>query len=155
MKKLSYLLTAAALSLGVAQVSADDLKYLNLQDQNGSVVSLSLSGLKLTFSDGVLTATQNGSQKTFTITDLNKMFFSAEETGIKSARKAQSGLELNGSNLLLNVPAGTVARIYDGQGRLVLTSTIAAEGKAIQLSDLQSGIYVVKAGEVTKKILLK
>lgn len=56
-------------------VKADDFTYLNVQKTDGTGVSLELSDLSITFSDGLFMA----GDTQIALTDLSKMFFSDEE----------------------------------------------------------------------------
>lgn len=60
MKKTRRLLTTVCVLMAVLQVFATDYKYLTFQKKDGDESSLLLSGLKLSFNSGVLTASRVG-----------------------------------------------------------------------------------------------
>lgn len=137
------------------QVFATNYKYLNIQKQDGDESSFSLSGLKLSFSGGVLTASQNGAKTTYEVADLAKMYFSETQTAIQSVEKSHTAVSLQGSSLLIKAPAGTLSRVFDASGKLVMSTTISSDGTPSSVELLQPGIYLVKAGNQTLKILVK
>lgn len=135
--------------------SANDYKYLTLQNLNGEENSLSLNGLTLTFADGNLQAKQNGAVRTYALAALSKMYLSNSATGISSVEAKRTAVSLSGSTLKIQAPQGTQARVFDAQGRVVLSTTIGKDGAPASVSLLLPGIYTVKAGSETLKILVK
>ena len=79
MKQILRLFTAGIFALIAVTATADSYKYLTFTKTNGSESSLSITGLKLTFNSGVLTATQNGNTTTFNVSELSKMRFTMDE----------------------------------------------------------------------------
>lgn len=100
--------------------------FLTFEMTDGAKVSLAASSLTLTISGNTLTA---GSQS-FTLSNLSKMYFSDtdETTGIEEVSIAS----LNDT-----------VDIYDMQGHKILKE------------QLQKGVYIVKAKNFTRKILVK
>ena len=148
-------LSALMAVLFVSSASAQTYKYLILRNQTGNETGLLLQNLKLTFNGDILTALQNGNQSTYPIASLQKMFFSATETGIKSVGKDHTAFSLEGSTLKINAPAGTIAKVYDMKGCLVMSTKVTYDGKPASINLLQPGIYIVKAAQASLKILVK
>ena len=123
MKKLVLLimLMTAAIS-----AQADGYTYLTFETTDGAKVSVEVSALSITISGTTLTA---GSQQ-FTLSNLNKMYFSNsdETTGIESI--TISTLDDD-------------AEIYDLNGRKVAKD------------QLKKGVYVVKSNSGNHKIVVK
>lgn len=123
MKKLVLLimLMTAAIS-----AQADGYTYLTFETTDGAKVSVEVSALSITISGTTLTA---GSQQ-FTLSNLNKMYFSNsdETTGIESI--TISTLDDD-------------AEIYDLNGRKVAKD------------QLKKGVYVVKSKNGNHKIAVK
>lgn len=155
MKKTRRLLITVCVLMAAFQVFATDYKYLNIQKQDGDESSFLLNGLKLSFSGGVLTASQNGAKTTYEVADLAKMYFSETQTAIQSVEKSHTAVSLQGSSLLIKAPAGTLSRVFDASGKLVMSTTISSDGTPSSVELLQPGIYLVKAGNQTLKILVK
>ena len=131
MKKIVLIITlVAAVALNV---KAGDYDYLTVQKADGTEQSFTSLGLKITFSGSNMLVTQDGTTTTFALADLNKMFFSAESTGIE---------ELEADALTQKATA-----VYDLQGRKVADN--------IQLSTLSShlpkGIYIVGGRKIAVK----
>lgn len=80
-------------------------------------------------------------------------FGTSETEGI--SQPAIDGKVVNGDNLTLNLgEAGATAIVYAADGMAVASSTANEQGTAtISLSDLPAGVYIVKSGETSTKIL--
>jgi hypothetical protein len=139
----------------VSGLHAGSYKYLIFQTTDGSKTSVFVSDLKLAYNNGQLTATQNGTTATFTVSDLSKMWFTADLTAIQEVESPNTAVSLDGSALKINAPVGSVAKVYDANGRMVMSCKIASDGSPAHVNLLDRGIYVVKAGSETLKILVK
>lgn len=85
MKRLLLILMTVA---GVLTAQADDYPYLTFETSDGTVQSVSTTSLKLEISGDKLLV--NDGEKTFTLTDLKKMYFSTNDaTGIDVNVNAQ------------------------------------------------------------------
>ena len=122
-----------AILLGSLVAKADDVAYpyLTFEATDGAKVSVSVASLTLTVSGTTLTA---GSE-TFTLTNLSKMYFTAddESTDIRSLSVADTD---------------EVVGIYDLKGRLVATDRAA-------FGQLPKGVYVVRTASGTYKLSAK
>ena len=122
MKKIYLILTLLA---GTITAQADDYPYLTFETNNGEKVSIEFSSdLSLVFSSTTLNV---GNQKTFTLKDLKKMYFSPsnQTTGIST----------------VTTDDYKIYGYYDLQGRPVEQPT--------------RGIYVIKTSKGTKKVYVK
>ena len=117
----------------VAVAWASDYKYLVLQQTDGTEIPLPAEGLKLTFSDGNLVASDG---TTVSLASLSMMCFSEDATAIYS--------------LSSDSPAGVI-EVYTTSGMLMghFNSTQAAQ------QSLQPGIYVMKNNGRTQKIAVR
>lgn len=68
-----------------------------------------------------------------------------------------NGMQMNGDRLVFNgLPAGCPIYIYGVGGQLYLKMEADADGNAIvDLSSLNTGVYIVKANEISTKITKK
>lgn len=133
MKKVLTII--ALMLLVVAKGFADDYGYLTVQKQDGTEQSFVATGLKLTFSGGKMIAEQNGSSTTLTLSELSKMFFSKTATSIDRATSAAEDAELN---------------VYTIDG--------VSKGKVANALDVQimgRGVYIIKQGNKTAKVVVK
>lgn len=134
MKKI--LLLVALIATFATNVFADDYQYLTFAKSDGTTMSVEAQGLKITFSDGNLVATQGGETTTIALTDLTKMYFSSEKTGIES-------IAAPAKDALYNV----VSVSGVGVGQFRSTEEIN--------SQLPRGIYIVKKDGKSTKVIVR
>lgn len=133
MKKL---MTLAALCLSALAAQADgSYAYLTFTNNNKVEQSFPADGLTITFADGRALVSQGGTQVSLALTDLQKMYFTAEPAGVSEVKADGSGaltvVSLSGQQL------GTFAN------------------RADMLAGLKKGVYVVKNEGKTYKIAVK
>ena len=132
MKKVFLISLAMA---AVLSIKAADYTYLTLVEQHGTKTSLTAVGLTITFSDGNLVAinANTSETKTIALSDLASMNFSTsnETTGISS-------IETEGFNL------SDADAVYDLTGRRIPSN-----------ASLSKGIYIIKKGNITRKIQVR
>lgn len=124
---LSVLVVTAAFA------RATDYKYLVLQQTDGTVIPLSTDGLRLTFSDGNLVASDG---TTVSLSSLSMMCFSEDATAIET---------ISYGNDVSAVDVYTVSGVLVGR-----YESISAAQQA-----LHSGLYVMKNNGGTQKIAVK
>lgn len=135
MKKNLMLCLALA---GMTTAMADEYPYLMFQNNDGTTTSVASEGLTITFSDGKLIAKNADGSKTFTLTELNKMFFSknADVTGIEETPKDASAEPVEVFTLA-GISVGRFENMKEAQ------------------NTLSKGCYVVKSASGTLKITVK
>ena len=116
MKRLFLALVITSL---VSVASATDYNYLTLENTDGNMVSLPISGLTLTFNNGNLVANDG---TVLPLSSLLKMYFT-ETSGISS----------------ISTTADSPSGIYTLSGILVSSLSLDAS-----LPSLPKGIYIVK-----------
>lgn len=130
-----HLLLIAVMLMAFVTVQADDFGYLTVQKTDGSEQSFTALGLTLAFEGTSMIATQNGQTATLSLADLKKMYFSSTPAGVEELAVA------------------------DAQEVRVFTLSGVDCGAYQSLSDaqrsLKKGIYVVKKGENTVKIVVR
>lgn len=136
MKKITLLLLACMAFAGTTL--ADDYNYVTIQKTDGTEQSFAANGLVLTFQGANMTARENGKSTTFSLADLNKMFFSDTATGITDVTKRAD----NNDGLV---------KVYTLSGAAVGTFTSADRA----LSTLKKGVYVVRQNGEAKKVAVK
>lgn len=128
------ILMLALLASAALNASADNYNYLTVQKQDGTEQSFTAQGLTITFANGNMVATQDGQTTTLALSELNKMFFSQEPTGIE--------------DVSISEPAGEVSgAVYDLSGRKVTSAPASSSTPSL----LKKGIYIVNG----KKIVVK
>ena len=135
-------------------VSAQRLDYLTFRLLNGNEQSLNISsGAVLTFANDKLITTCDGQTITIATSDLGAIFFSAELTGINTLTTAAVHAQFLDGTLQVIAPAGTPVGVYNLDGRNVATLKKSTNGNERFTLPLYKGIYVVRVGEQTFKLL--
>lgn len=88
MKKV--LLTFIAM-LAMLSVRADDYPYMIFQTTDGTIHAMAVESLNMEINNGQLVATNNEETQTFTLTDLSRMFFCTDSTGIEEVFSDDAG----------------------------------------------------------------
>ena len=119
--------------VGSLCVHADDVTYpyLVFETTDGTAIAIPVSSLTLSIADGKLTA----GDKTFTLTDLSKMYFSDSAT---------TGITETGTHV--NAPV----HIYATDGTYVGTFGNVRQAE----STLKHGIYIIKSEKETHKTVI-
>ena len=135
MKRLFIIfILCAAFSLSI---QASDYTYLAFRCNDGTEISLSVSNLKITFSNGKLVAVNSETNQTFSLSDLNKMYFTNSAiTNIEEVLPTDLNTEVE-----------------------IFTTSGVNKGRYNNLNQarqtLTKGVYIVKQSEKTYKIAVK
>ncbi|MBP5628491.1 MAG: hypothetical protein J6W50_02145 [Bacteroidaceae bacterium] len=150
--KLSSLLFALLLmALGAkAQYTS-----LTVKETSGTWTSYGLDKLKITFSNDQMTLSNAQQTVVYPLSELNSMLFTDLPSAIERMGRTYTVVSLQGAKVQLSVPSGTLARVFDMQGKLCATARIGQEGTPVYIGDLQPGIFILRAGNEKHKILVK
>jgi len=132
MKKLILTLLAV---IAVLTMRADGYPYLLFKTADGTIHAMSVESLTMEISGSQLVVTNSEETQTFTITDLDKMFFYENTTGIDEIFSTESG----------EVSVFTIMGIYVGK------YPDANEA----LKTLDKGLYILKTKSNTVKIAVQ
>ncbi len=132
MKKLLVLILSVA---GIATARSYDYPYLTFQNVDGSEKSVSVESLVITYVNNQLVVCGDGVNQNFDVSQLSKMFFASETSGIES----------------LNIANDGSVEIYDMFGIYLGTY----QSKQHALSSLEKGFYVMKSACGTSKIVVQ
>lgn len=132
MKKLLLTLLAVVAML---TARADGYPYLLFQTTDGTIYAMDVESLNINISGGQLIATNNVETQTFTLTDLTRMFFCEDTTGIDEVFSTDSG----------EVSVFTIMGIFVGK------YPDANEA----LKALENGIYILKTKSNSVKIAVQ
>ena len=118
-------------------VQAGDYDYLAFRSNDGTEITLSVSNLKITFSNGKLVAVNSETNQTFSLSDLNKMYFTNSAiTNIEEVLPTDLNTEVE-----------------------IFTTSGVNKGRYNNLNQarqtLTKGVYIVKQSEKTYKIAVK
>lgn len=131
----------------------NDYRYLTIQVNNNDEQSIELATIqKITFEDSNVLITTTEGTVTIAQSDLQKLFFSATPTAIKTLPGKAKGLVVSAGTLTAN--GNGLLYIYNASG--VLQHMAMVEGKArISLSNLPKGLYIISLGGETIKVTHK
>lgn len=154
MKRIFLSLQCFALALAAG---AQSLDYLTLQTTDGAQTSFPIDGLKLYVQGQQLLAKSGAAQTAFELAALQKMFFAATSTsGIGNGALAEAVSTEPGENgLTVTAPRGAVVAVYAADGRLSARYVKTREGRETLGQSLAAGVYVVKVGEETFKVMAR
>ena len=140
MKKIVLLL--AIMASATLSAHAEGYPFLTVQHSDGSQQSFASSGLVITFNDGNMVVSQNGTKTTLALSDFSKMFFS-NTSGIQQMENSESKME--------------DSCVYDLSGRKIVNRTrallafVAKRRKKSVNRKLPKGIYIVGGRKVVVK----
>ena len=134
---------------------ADDYAYLTIA-QDGGESSFAVNEIsKITFdATNMIVTLSNGTTQKFPLSGLNKMFFSENGlSAIAEARASQSHIRLEGVTLHVKASQGEAVTLYNMNGQSVMQEVAQGDDTQLNLSNLKRGVYIVKVGTVTKKVM--
>lgn len=119
-----------------ACLAANAYDYLTFETTDGSTHSFAAESLVITFEDGMLVADNGNSVSSLPLAGLSKMYFSAATTAISEATMA------------------------DGDGRVTVYAVSGAclgqyASAALAKATLRSGMYILKSGSRTEKVVIR
>lgn len=145
------LLFAGCAAVGAAQ-NAD---YLTFRTADGTEQSLAIDGLKITFAEGKLVATNAVETVSYDLATLSSMFFAAQPTALETLAAGQQGAQVRGGLLYVNAPAGTQVQLYAIDGRLLAADVKHSSAEEQVGARLSAGTYIVKVGNQSYKLLAR
>lgn len=154
--KLKNILMGLMLAASTVAV-ADNYAYLTI-DQNNEESSISLSEIsRITFdSNNMIIHMANGTKAELPLASLSKMSFTEKDiTGIFAAKNGESQVKLVGGTIYVNAPVGAIVTLYNMGGQTVKTVTASSPETQINLSGLTKGVYIVRVGKQSKKVMNK
>ena len=134
---------------------ADDYAYLTI-DEEGSETSFAISEIsKITFDEtNMLLTLTNGATQKLPLQGLSKMFFSANgQSAIHPVMASQARIRLSGGVIHVEAEPGSVVTLYNISGQSVQTVTATGGDTQLNVSGMRKGVYIVKVGNETKKIM--
>lgn len=130
--------------IGLSMYAADNL-YVRQSDGD---TEISISSIKeITFPSGkIVVALNDGTSKTYSSSTFVSLRFNGNVgSGVENSI-AENAISFDG--VVVKSSQEGIA-IYSADGRLV----VASEGTEVNVSSLASGIYIVKSGSITSKIV--
>jgi hypothetical protein len=152
MKFIRTILTSVVAALCSLTALADDYQYLTVSSDGGQN-SYTVSNIqKITFdATNMVLHLSDGTTQQLPLAGLQKMFFSSEGSGI-AVGTMQSKMQFNGGMLRAEMADGERLTVYNMKGVEVFS---ANESGTYDLTTLTRGVYIVKVGNATKKVVNK
>lgn len=137
------------------QVRADIFSYLRVT-VNGEQISYSLNDIKkITFdAENMFLNMADEEVAVLPFTTLTKMTFS-DPTGLTVVDGGRNKLEINGGTLNVDMQSEGIVVLYDASGKTVQSAKVKSGKNAIDLGSLQKGVYIIKVNGDTQKIMNK
>ncbi len=148
------LLLATIAVLAAAPVFGQDLI---VSKTDGTTENLSLESLhKISFSEGKMVATSDkgASMSTYTLSAISMMQFT-NSTDVDAVEIMDGRISYSTSSGMAYVSgsAGQTLVVYNLSGTAVLEQAVTADSESVDLSGLQKGVYLLKLGAKTIKIV--
>ncbi len=133
-------------------VNAQD-NELYIEPVSGDLVKWEVASLqKMVFQNGNIVLTMKDGTSTYTpISSVSRMYFRKSATGIDAVVGGMKEYVWDGSVLRVDGCQGGQVKVYAVNGVLVMQSVVDNDG-AVNLSELQSGMYIVNVNGVNLKI---
>ena len=151
MRKFRTFTVSLLLALGGLAANADDYQFLTVV-QSGGEVSYSVSSIsKITFdATNMIFHLADGNEQTIPLQGLSKMFFTGDPSAIAAVTETASKIQFADGMLRAVVASGEHLTLYNMKGEQVFSSN---ETGTFDLKNLMKGVYIVKVGRETKKVM--
>lgn len=142
---MKSLLLTLLLALGAMGASAQNYEYLVLQQTDGSLTSMGIDGLKITFSGGRMTVDNGTDKAVVELVRMQRMYFSSVPASIDQTPSAEDeiGATVENGRLHVNAPAGARVSIY------------SVDGRRVNGENLKKGAYVVRINDRSFKVIAR
>lgn len=154
---LLIMLLFAGTLFGHAQSEAENAVFVEKND--GSKVSFLFdSKPEMTFSGADVVLAAAGEEVQYAMADVKQVYFAYQNpTSVGKVEGRNVAFRISGDALVADgLEAGTAVSVYSASGSLVAGAKADAAGHAeVSLASAQKGVYLVKAGKVSYKIVKK
>lgn len=129
--------------------------YLTLRAKNGEEQSVKISTQTLiTFSNGMMQTNTAGETAEFALNDIRSFFFSATPTAIDVVSVGEKFATLTNDGLTVSAPAKIAVLVATIDGRCVASFVKQRNGVEKCALHLPKGVYIVRIGDKSQKVLL-
>ena len=139
------------------QAKAQTYPYLVFTQLDGTEQSIGVDGLKITFPNGTLCATQGSQTITLPLATLSGMHFALTATGVslQTATASVAKVSVTSRQLSVSSPVEAQVRVYNAAGLCLASATLSAGESCVLASALQPGVYAVVINGNTQKICVR
>ena len=132
---------------------ADDYQYLTVAEGDAETSFTVSSIQKITFdATNMILHMKDGTTQNLPLSDLHKMFFTESATDIATLGNTKSKIQFAGGMLRADMAPGEKLTVYSMKGEQVFS---ANKSGSYDLSSLVKGVYIIRVGNVTKKVVNK
>lgn len=149
------ILSIAVLAAFCVSAGAQSLDYLTFRAADGTERSMSIDGLRITFADGQMLATNSVESFDTPLSALSLMFFAEAPTAIKGVNIGASQPDYRNGFLSVSAPQGGTISLYTADGRLVSQHVKQADGTEQIPLNLLRGVYILNVNGETTKLMVR
>ncbi len=144
----------SALMLATASTSmADNYQYLTVTQTDGDTSFAVVDIRKITFdATNMVLHLADGATQTLPLTSLQKMFFASESAAIEAVAQGEQKVHFSNGMLRADLQAGEAVTLFNMKGEQEFSTN---KSGTYDLKHLAKGVYIVKVGQESKKIINK
>jgi len=155
MKKAFTLILTLLFALA-GPTAADEYAYITVSQTSGNVDFSVEKIQKITFdASNMNVVLTDGSVESLPLSMLRSMFFSTNPTDIDNLVTGKDTFAFSGGTLRVKGAGGQQVTLYNMKGEVLTTVTTGEREAAINLSGLKTGVYIVKVGNETRKVMTR
>jgi hypothetical protein len=129
--------------------------YLTLRAKNGHEKSVKISKQTLiTFSNGLMQTNTDGETAEFQLSDIKSFFFASTPTAINAVTTDGKQAMLTREGIVVTAPAQTKVSVATLDGRSLISFVKQRNGMESRALSLPKGVYIVRVGDKSQKVLL-
>ena len=111
---------------------------------------------KITFNGSTVTIAQtNGTASNYNMSDITRIHFGYYQSNIEETPQKETLRYLSAEEIEIRGISGTMVYLYDITGTQLLCTRLKEESIVINLAQHPKGIYIIRVGEETFKIVKK
>lgn len=153
MNTIRTFIASALMALTCVGAQADDYKYLTLSQSNDEMSFEVTNISKITFdATNMVLHLADGNTQALPLSGLSKMFFTSTPSGIADVAATKSKIQFSDGMLRATVAPGESLTLFNMKGEQVFSSN---ETGTFDLNTLTKGVYIVKVGKETRKVINK
>ena len=153
MNTIRTFVVSALMAIVGLSAYADDFHYLTIDQSNGEVSFVVSDISKITFdATNMVLHLSNGNTQSVPLSGLSRMFFAGTPASIDAVSTTKSKIQFADGTLRATVAPGENLTLYNMKGEQVFSSS---ETGTFDLKTLTKGVYIVKVGKETRKVINK
>ena len=153
MNTIRTFVVSALMAIACLSAHADDFHYLTIDQSNGEVSFVVSDISKITFdATNMVLHLSNGNTQSVPLSGLSRMFFAGNPASIDAVPTTKSKIQFSEGMLRATVAPGESITIYNMKGEQVFSSN---ETGIFDMKTFTKGVYIIKVGKETKKVINK